>query len=156
MGKVVITQDQADRINYFRKDDERKGDAIRYHLNKWLAPVNMCLNELSVDELARALYAGYEVEVEELEPQFEVGDKVFYRTMDTGMHTIIDMQAGICNLRGSVKFTNVKTSSICHATESEIAEEENRLMNVKIKGLLLGLSSGERVRLREKLECGDY
>jgi len=119
MGKVVITQDQADRINYFRKDDERKGDAIRYHLNTWLSPVNMCLNELSVDQLARALYVGYEVE-----EKFEVGDKVFYRTMDTGMHTIIGMQAGICNLRGSVKFTNVKTSNIRHATESEIAEEK--------------------------------
>jgi len=81
---------------------------------------------------------------------------VFYRTMDTGMHTIIDIQAGICNLRGSVKLTNVETSSIRHATESEIAEEEERHMNVKIDGLLLGLSNGERRKLSEKLECGNY
>ena len=151
MGKIVVTQEQADRINYFRKDDESKGEAIRHHINTWCAPPNRCLNELSLDELVRALYVGYEVE-----EKFEVGDKVFYRTMDTGMHTIIGMQAGICNLRGSVKFTNVETSSIRHATESEIAVEKERVLDKKINEIWIGLESYERVRLREKLECGDY
>ena len=123
MEKVKINQNQADKISEWKYHRGYPSKLLKLH-TKNLLPYSKCLQSLTLDELARALYVGYEVEVEELEPQFEVGDKVFYRTMDTGMHTIIDMQAGICNLRGSVKLTNVKTSNIRHATESEIAEEK--------------------------------
>jgi len=160
MGKIVVTQEQADRINYFRKDDESKGEAIRHHVNKWLSSVNTCLNELSVDELVRALYVGYEVEVEEQEPQFEVGDfavnvhdgtvlEVINKITESGTYyEVVRCSSGLKE--------SIHRDRLRHATESEIAEEEKRRTNVKIDGLLVGLSSGERVRLREKLECGDY
>jgi len=151
MGKIIVTQEQAEAINSCKKDDMDRGEAIRHHINTWCAPPNRCLNELSLDELVRALYVGYEVE-----EKFEVGDKVFYRTMDTGMHTIIDMQAGICNLRGSVKLTNVETSSIRHATESEIAGEEKSRMDKKINKIWIDLSDYERNGLHKKLVRGGY
>jgi len=74
--------------------------------------------------------------------------------MDTGMHTIIDIQAGICNLRGSVKLTNVETSSLRYATKSEIAEEEKRRTNKKLDEILLDLSDYERDMLYERFGWG--
>lgn len=148
MDKVVITRNQAERIQEWKY---REALLLRFHAQNKLSDDN-CLRSLTLDELARCLYGeGYEVE-----EKFEVGDKVFYRTMDTGMHTIIDMQAGICNLRGSVKLTNVETSNIRHATESEIAEEEKRRTNKKIDEILIGLSEYETDMLYERFECGRF
>ena len=147
MGKVVITQDQADRINYFRKDDERKGDAIRYQINKWLAPVNTCLNELTLDELARALYVGYEVEVEEQEPQFEVGDWAIH---DRG----IPFEISEFQLANLGKLNNLRDYR--HATGAEIAVGENRRMNKKINEIWIGLSDYERNGFYRKLVRGEY
>jgi len=150
MDKPMITRDQADRIWAWewRKDNPSK--LLELHAKKVLSD-SKCLQSLTLDELARAIYVGYKVE-----EKFKVGDKVFYRTMDTGMHTIIDIKAGICNLRGSVKLTNVKTSSICHATESEIAVEEKRRTNKKLDKILLDLSDDETDMLYERFECGDF
>ena len=110
MGKIIVTQEQADRINYFRKDDEGKGDAIRYHLNTWLAPVNTCLNELTLDELARAIYVGYEVE-----EKFKVGDWLVNNR--NGMIFQIEDRQEDKDI--------ARMNHIRHATESEIAEEKN-------------------------------
>ena len=62
MEKAKINQEQAEAINSCKKDDMDRGEAIRHHINTWCAPPNRCLNELSLDELVRALYVGYEVE----------------------------------------------------------------------------------------------
>ena len=110
MGKIIVTQEQADRINYFRKDDEGKGDAIRYHINKWLAPVNTCLNELSVDELVRALYVGYEVEFEDGDWLINTHNGMIFQIEDGRKDNLKDI-VGAKHLR--------------YATESEIVEEEN-------------------------------
>ena len=141
MAKIVVTQEQADRINYFRKDDEGKGEAIRHHVNKWLSSVNTCLNELSVDELARALYVGYEVEVE-----VKVGDWLV-NNRNGLMFQIEDRQED----KDIARMNHIR-----HATESEIVEEKERILDKNIDEILLGLESHERTRLREKLECGDY
>jgi len=155
MDKPIINKNQADRIWAFEWRKNNPSKLLEFHVKHTFSS-SKCLQSLSLDELARCLYVGYEVEVEELEPQFEVGDKVFYRTMDTGMHTIIDMQAGICNLRGSVKLTNVETSNIRHATESEIVEEEKRRMDKKINEIWIDLSDYGRNELYKKLVRGDY
>jgi len=139
MGKVKINQEQADRINYFRKDDEHKGDAIRYQINKWLAPVNTCLNKLTLDELARALYVGYEVEV-------EVGDWLV-NNRNGLMFQIEDRQED----KDIARMNHIR-----HATESEIAEEEKRLTNKKLDEILLDLSDNETDMIHERFECGDY
>ena len=134
MGKVVITQEQAVKIRGWEYHTGYPGRLLELRA-QYLLTSSKCLQSLTLDELARVIYVGYEVE-----EKFKVGDKVFYRTMDTGMHTIIDMQAGICNLRGSVKLTNVETSSIRLATESEIAAEKERRMGSKLDKILLDSS----------------
>ena len=150
MEKVKINQEQADKIKEWKYHTGYPGRLLELRA-QYLLTSSKCLQSLTLDELARVIYVGYEVE-----EKFKVGDKVFYRTMDTGMHTIIDMQAGICNLRGSVKLTNVETSSIRHATKSEIAGEEKRRTNKKLDEILLDLSEGEKDMLYERLECGRF
>ena len=157
MGKVKINQEQANRINYFRKDDEGKEDAIRYHLNTWLTPVNMCLNELSLNELVRALYVGCEV-VEE----FKVGDLIIDK--NDKYKTVIEItEIRTFNLFGYSYDEDGQEIGTCirieyarHATESEIAAEKERLMDNKLDTIWLNLSDEERDRLHDKLECGDY
>ena len=157
MGEVVITQEQADRINYFRKDDERKGDAIRYHLNKWLAPVNMCLNELTLDQLTRALYVGYEVE-----ENFKVGDLIIDK--NDNYKTVIEItEIETFHLFGNWSDERGQEIGICimmkyarHATESEIAGEEKSRMDKKINEIWIGLSDYERNGFYRKLVRGEY
>ena len=141
MGKVKISRAQAEAINSCKKDDEDKGEAIRHHINTWCAPPNRCLNELSVDELARALYVGYEVEVE-----VEVGDWLV-NNRNGLMFQIEDRQED----KDIARMNHIR-----HATESEIEEEEKSRMDKKLDQILLDLSDGERDRLYEKLGRGDY
>ena len=149
MEKPIITRAQAEAINSCKIDDEDKVEAIRHHINTWCAPPNRCLNELSLGELVEALYVGYEVEVEELEPQFEVGDWV----INAYNNRIFQLE------QSEVKdfFELLPTlKHIRHATESEIAEEEKRRMDKKINEIWIGLSDYERNGLYKKFECGDY
>ena len=136
MGKVKINQEQANRINYFRKDDEGKEDAIRYHLNTWLTPVNMCLNELSLNELVRALYVGCEV-VEE----FKVGDLIIDKNDNYKIVTEITeietfhLFGNWSDERGQEIGLCIKIENARHATESEIVAEKERLMGNKLDAI---------------------
>ena len=141
MGKVKISRAQAEAINSCKKDDEDKGEAIRHHINTWCAPPNRCLNELSVDELARALYVGYEVEVE-----VKVGDWLV-NNRNGLMFQIEDRQED----KDIARMNHIR-----HATESEIAEEEKRRMDKKINEIWIGLSDYERNGLYKKLVRGEY
>jgi len=143
MEKVKINQEQAERIRDWEYHTGYPGRLLELHA-KYSLSRSKCLQSLSLDELARCLYVGYEVEVE-----FEVGDWV----VNTCHNSIFQLE------QSEVKdfFERIPAlKHIRHATESEIAAEKERRMDSKIDGLLVGLSSGERVRLREKLECGDY
>jgi len=148
MGKIIVTQDQADRINYFRKDDESKGEAIRHHVNKWLSSVNTCLNELSVDQLARALYVGYEVEendwVVRMDHEIEEPYKVIGRT-DEGHIQIDDESASL-----------LPSSVFRYATTQEIAAEKEHRMDSKLDRIWIGLSDYERNGFYRKLVRGGY
>ena len=70
MEKVKLTQKQADAIERLVKD---KGRVLKHHMTKdaWICSPLEALSDLSFDELAKALYIGYEVEEE-----FKVGDWV--------------------------------------------------------------------------------
>jgi len=149
MEKPIITRAQAEAINSCKIDDEDKVEAIRHHINTWCAPPNRCLNELSLGELVEALYVGYEVEVEELEPQFEVGDWV----INAYNNRIFQLE------QSEVKdfFELLPTlKHIRHATESEIAGEEKSRTNKKLDEILLDLSEAERDMLYERFGWGDY
>ena len=140
MGKQIITREQADKIKGWEWHTKYPSILLKIHVYNSLV-CNNCLQDLTLDELARALYVGYEVEFE-----FEVGDWLV-NNRNSLMFQIEDRQED----KDIARMNHIR-----HATESEIVEEKERRMDSKVDGLLVGLSSGVRVRLREKLECGDY
>ena len=148
MEKVKINQEQADKIWGWEMHTGGKSRLLELHAKNLLAD-SKCLQSLSLDELARALYVGYEVEVEELEPQFEVGDWV----INAYNNRIFQLE------QSEVKdfFELLPTlKHIRHATESEIAGEEKSRTNKKLDEILLDLSEAERDMLYERFGWGDY
>ena len=57
LNKAVVTQKQAEHIKYFERD---RYYALEHKVNGTFSSSG-CLDELSLDELAIALYVGYEV-----------------------------------------------------------------------------------------------
>lgn len=117
MEKVRLTKEQADAIERFKS--EPKADLVKQHvLWKWES-VGKSLNDLTIDELIRALYIGYEVE-----PQLKVGDWI---------HDNITNRVAKIDERGydgefawvDDEFHNFFTD-FRHATLDEIAEEKQR------------------------------
>jgi|SRR5690625_2485227 len=112
--KVKLTQEQADAIELA---SNKKGRTIEFHTKSVWQNDFAALNELNTDELVRALYIGYEVELE-----FEVGDWV-YVIATRQVHQItgrlnnkiiyLDMDGGM------TREVNVR-----HATPDEIAAEK--------------------------------
>lgn len=71
MEKVKLTREQAEEIE-IRNKGFAKEETIKNHIFGW--SYIECLNELTLDEMIRALYIGYEIE-----ETFKVGDWVFDR-----------------------------------------------------------------------------
>ena len=117
MGKVKITQEQARAIEE-RKRTNLLDLSIIHHVNgKWKGATNYVLNDLTLDELIRALYIGYEVE-----ETFEVGDWIV---------NIYNEDVGIVTELGSsyLKYDDGLSDgfhNFRHATPEEIAEEKQR------------------------------
>lgn len=60
--KVLLTQEQADRIEFVKLDDRRFNLVLDTKLNDGFTDaINLCLNELSARDIATALLVGYEV-----------------------------------------------------------------------------------------------
>lgn len=77
MEKQIITREQAEALNeIFEKTAFTKDELIDLYAETGLY---RSLRDLSVSELAKALYIGYEVE-----PEFKVGDWVFWETKSNG------------------------------------------------------------------------
>jgi len=143
MGKVVITQEQASKISEWEYHTDHPGTLLELHAKNKLFD-SKCLQIMSLDQLARAIYVGYEVEVE-----FEVGDWV----VNTCHNSIFQLE------QSEVKdfFERIPAlKHIRHATESEIAEEEKRRMDKKLDGFLLSLSDDETDMLYERFGWGGY
>ncbi|WP_145990725.1 hypothetical protein [Planomicrobium sp. MB-3u-38] len=71
MEKVKLTKEQADAIEN-RSDVE---SALNYHATtKWTDKRNESLNRLTLEQFARALLIGYEIEPEQ--PKFQLGSEV--------------------------------------------------------------------------------
>ena len=80
--KVVLTVEQAiileNEVDF--EESIRVRDAfMKEHVRKmdkggWLEPIFKPLNQLSIADLARALYVGYEIE----KPKFQAGDKIIH------------------------------------------------------------------------------
>lgn len=150
MKKVKITREQADRINVWKTV---MGDMSRLlELQaKGLLVKSKSLQELSLDELARAIYVGYEVEEEFSKGDWVVVTFELHTTIYGKIKKITDVKDSLAaghdvyfNLEGDgVVYQN----EIRHATESEIVQEEARRMDKKLDKLLLELSNDERINL---------
>ena len=143
MEKVKINQEQAERIRDWEYHTGYPGRLLELHA-KYSLSRSKCLQSLSLDELARCLYVGYEVEVE-----FEVGDWV----VNTCHNSIFQLE------QSEVKdfFERIPVlKHIRHATESEIAGEEKSRMDKKINEIWIGLSDYERNGFYRKLVRGEY
>ena len=153
MDKPVITQEQEEKIRGWEYHTGYPGRLLELRA-QYLLTSSKCLQSLSLDKLARALYVGYEVEVEEY---FKVGDIVILETGIGSIYTVEDIKANLCNLSGTMQdYTGVEISTIRHATESEIVEEEKRHKDKELDEILLDLSDEERDILYNKLVRGDY
>ena len=71
--KIVITKEQDERIKAFSIMSSKSG-ILKGHMNGWTQSDNLCLNTLSIDQMARILYEPNSYEVEQA--KFEVGDWV--------------------------------------------------------------------------------
>ena len=144
MEKQIITYEQADKISEWEYNTGHPGRLLKLHAKNKLSKRSECLQSLSLDQLARAIYVGYEVE-----EHFKVGDWV----VNTCHNSIFQLE------QSEVKdfFERIPVlKHIRHATESEIADKKGRILDKKTDKILLDLEPHERTRLREKLECGDY
>src|SRR5690625_7963427 len=85
MKKVKLTQEQADAIERGIKIYGKSRIMNVHALDGWVGNLND-LNGLTKDEIARALYVGYEVESE-----FKVGDWVYHVFREeVGIVTYVD------------------------------------------------------------------
>lgn len=149
MGKVKITQKQADLID-IRIERGSKGmeNMLAHHVvDSWTGAGYECLNALSVSDLARALYVGYEVEQE-----FKIGEWVV-RNNDGIISQITNIDYSV-NRHGGI-FTDRYTgwfTSTCfrHATDEEIAREKTRRWWASHDRYVWGLKNGDRLSRRSK------
>jgi len=155
MDKVKITQEQADKIRGWETHTAYLSKLLELH-SKNLLDNSKCLQSLSLDELARALYVGYEVE-EKFKVGYLITDKNDkYKTVIeiTEIRTF-NLFGNWYDEHGQGISTCIRTEYASHATEPEIAAEKERHLSQKIDKILFGLSSDERFRLGAKLEWGD-
>lgn len=110
MSKVKITQEQANWLEKLiaEKSNGRTG-VMNSHCDggKWVDGAEP-LNVLSADEMARALYIGYDIK-----PEFKCGDWVYWDDDTVGIYTP--------QPKGYEKHIAVR-----HATPEEIAKEKER------------------------------
>ena len=126
MEKVKLTQEQADAIERGIKIYGKSRIMNDHALDGWVGNLND-LNGLTKDEIARALYVGYEVV-----PEFKVGDWVYVEAPKEelpNVYKIMNTERYIVNL--DRLYGKHKKSDIRHATPKEIAEEKERRWWVK-------------------------
>ncbi|RFA36207.1 hypothetical protein CAI16_05285 [Virgibacillus dokdonensis] len=157
MEKVKVTQDQADALE--RTGD--KGDVLATHIKYgWVHHDNECLNSLSIDEMARALYVGYEVI-----PSFKAGDWIVHE--QSGYIGIITKITNGRYVYGDARqdgfLAGFAQEVLRHATESEVAEEIQRrwwknydrdVWELKPKDVLVAEDGGYLVEVKRVLSCG--
>lgn len=131
MGKVKLTQEQADAIEIIKENKPTKLEAdIRTQLYKhWVSDKFKCLNSLSLDDFLSALYAdaGYEVE-----PEFKVGDWVHVmgifrdRSPEVARVTEVSVDRIVLDNGFDLGRGSITPDRVRHATPEEIAEEKER------------------------------
>lgn len=118
MEKVKVTKEQAEAI-------ERWADKIQLVKAKLFGFLNHgedeSIAEMTVDELIKALYIGYEVE-----PEFKVGDWVVNANGTIGKITNINEFGEFEGFWEKTEMLCEKDNFVRHATPEEIAAEKER------------------------------
>lgn len=129
MGKVKVTQEQADKIKKLIETGQRDKDIIRLidgdfdvHFNSYYRE----LGKMNGKTLLKALTIGYEVE-----PEFKVGDWVVHKNGNPFNTYLKPLAVKITSVKKDKIYyaedCNVTRSErIRHATPEEIAEEKDR------------------------------
>lgn len=116
MEKVKVTQEQADAIDLFTFTGNTLEGFSRKR--KSFSNAFKSIKELTVDEMAKALFIGYEVE-----PEFKVGDWVSYDNGIAGWMTKVVVQIEGSYLHLTPTGMLLKKFAR-HATAEEIAKEK--------------------------------
>lgn len=88
---VVLTKEQAAAIDWVSKNYGNSfairlvSTSVEHKPKCWSKPETVALNGLSLDELARALYVGYEIEKTQ-EERYEDVKKAYRRTVEYGFY----------------------------------------------------------------------
>ena len=120
MEKVKVTKEQAKGLNQITTPQS----AVKDYVGNW--QLGNDLNALSLDELIRALYIGYEVE-----PEFEIGQWIVLTSPFTNAKItarILDIDVGGDNRVRLDRDDHCwwDKEDIRHATPEEIGEEKER------------------------------
>lgn len=119
--KVVLTQEQADEIELQKKDFSKFDDIVtrRILTSDINGYYNKTFHSISVDDLIKALYIGYEVE-----PEFKVGDWVIDEEYGfIGQITEIEGNSIWAYWDDDNKEMRIRKEDLRHATPEEIAKE---------------------------------
>lgn len=125
--KVVLTREQADEVELQKKDFNEFSDIITRRIltsdiNNYY---NSTFHSISVDELIRALYIGYEVE-----RNFKVGDwvRINWSSSSPSIRKIIDidMEFGVITIDGDQANINPSLQLLSLASPEEIEQEKER------------------------------
>jgi len=159
MEKAKITQEQADKIWGWEWHTGGKSKLLGLHAKNLLGD-SKPLQSLTLDELARAIYVGYEVEEKFKQGEWVVVTFKLHTTIYGKTKKITDVKKS-CSVGDDIYFEldgkgAVYQNEIRHATESEIAGEEKSRMDKKINEIWIGLSDYERNGFYRKLVRGDY
>src|SRR5699024_4754579 len=119
MEKVVINQEQADAFEseVLTSDVE---SVARCHMRGWEYRCNRCLNELSLEQIMRAKYVGYEIC-----PEYKVGEwKVVKYSNEIGR--VVEHFKEKQRVELDCNYFTYKEVDLRSATPEEIAEEKER------------------------------
>lgn len=119
MEKVKVTKEQAEAIEKYANSNKKElciENWVKGHFH-----TNKVLSELSLEELAKALYIGYEVE-----PEFKVGDWVYNEKAGTVARVGERYDGGEWVWVDDEEFTFYSVNDTRHATPEEIEKEKER------------------------------
>ncbi|GGA31962.1 hypothetical protein [Psychrobacillus lasiicapitis] len=136
--KVKLTQEQDARLKEMMMDVMYSKNSILLQQAKgWRCASNVCLNTLSLGQLARVLFEPNSYEVE---PQFKPGDMVMVRWMNKDKEQLYEIlkvnfvegAAYEVEITGEFGFNVAPVSIVRQATPEEIKTEKERLLWKKI------------------------
>ncbi|WP_438310874.1 hypothetical protein [Sporosarcina sp. FA9] len=83
-GKIVLTRDQAGAVERIKVNVRNEGILLKKIESPWVNERNLFLNDMSLDDVVRLLYVGYEVK----QPSIKIGDWAKHERKEDGKQFI--------------------------------------------------------------------